>query len=89
MIRVLAIESVLQEQQAGAIPPRVLAALRVLSDYKEARQKKYYQGKVTPEKYQSHPEPGVTEKTTPKNREDRVTWTKLKEQAEQSEGRDF
>ena len=42
VIRLIALEERLQQQNAGALPPQVMMTLRLLSDYKEARRKKNY-----------------------------------------------
>lgn len=42
MIRMIALEERCQEYGAGAIPPQVMMTMRLLSDYREKGQKRYY-----------------------------------------------
>ena len=47
VIRLIALEEVCQERGIGAMPPQTVAILRLLSDFKEANRKRYYQPKNT------------------------------------------
>ena len=43
VLRLIALEERLQELQAGALPPRIMLTLRLLSGYENATSIKYYQ----------------------------------------------
>ena len=46
VIRLIALEERCQALGVGALPPRIMATLRLLSDYQEAGRKRYYQSRT-------------------------------------------